>query len=147
MDEARRHGWRVLDASHAEITLERVVGYDMKTYRGPVEGVSVFPALNCEPLHFQFDTDGFMQDQVKTQFASPAIHIAITELLRKIAPHLTRFEVDDEGEYWDTGDARKLQDQIDTINARLAAMKRARRDLKGPVTMPDGRIVDLMGRD
>lgn len=92
----------------------------------------------------QFDASFFMQDYVKTQFAGADVHIKIVELLRQLKPFLVKLEVEDEGEYWESSDKNKLNAHIKTINDLMTEMKGKTPGLRGPVTLPNGRIVDLM---
>ena len=64
--ESERNGWSVGDASSNDATLERVVNEKNVQYRGPIRGVVVHLAPNCEPFYVQFDSSHFMQDFVKT---------------------------------------------------------------------------------
>lgn len=143
-DEAAQRGWQVREASDKNASLKRVVNEKDVIYNGPIVGVVVHPAANSEPMYIQLDSMGFMQDFVKTQFAGSAIHISVVDLLRRIQPHFQSLTVEDEGEYWDTRDATKLQAHIDKVNSLIDEMKRTKPGLRGPVTLPNGRIVDLM---
>jgi hypothetical protein len=85
-----------------------------------------------------------MQDFVKTQYAGADVHIKVVELLRQLKAFLIKLKVEDEGEYWETSDKKKLDGHISTVNALIIEMKGKTSGLKGPVTLPSGRIVDLM---
>lgn len=53
---------------------------------------------------------------VKTQFAGAEVHIAIVKLLRYLkGKYLHDLEVDDEGDYWETGDAKLLGQKLDFL--------------------------------
>lgn len=142
--EAAQRGWQVRDASDKNASLQRVVKEKDVIYNGPIDGVVVFPAATSDPMYIQLDSNGFMQDFVKTQFAGSAVHVSVVEFLRKLQPHFESLSVEDEGEYWETRDATKLQAHIDKVNSLIDEMKRTKPGLKGPVTLPNGRIVDLM---
>jgi hypothetical protein len=143
-EEAAQRGWQVREASDTNASLKRVINEKDVVYNGPVHGVVVLPAANSEPVYIQLDSNGFMQDFVKTQFAGSVVHIGIVALLRRLQPHFEALTVDDEGEYWETKDPAKLQAHIDKVNSLIDEMKRSKPGLKGPVTLPTGRIVDLI---
>jgi len=137
-------GWKVDDASAEDVSLKRVIDEKDVPYRGAVRGLVLRPGLNCEPLFVQFDSSFFMQDFVKTQFAGPDVHIKVVELLRQLKPFLVTLKIEDEGEYWETNDKKKLEMHIATVNSLIREMKGKTSGLQGPVTLPNGRIVDLM---
>ena len=57
---------------------------------------------------------------VKTQFASPEVHVWIVGLLKYVKKrYISDLEVSDEGEYWETGDIRILRDKMDFINRKI----------------------------
>lgn len=142
--QAQRNGWPVADASASDATLERIVNSKSVTYRGPVRGVVLRPNPNCEPFYVQFDSSHSMGNFVKTQFAGAEVHIKVIEVLKAIQPLLSELNVTDEGEYWGSSDRMRLQKELDTIASLIASAKRDNPKLKGPVTLPTGRIVDLM---
>ena len=114
------------------------------TYRSPVRGIVIRPHPDCEPIYGQFDSEFFIQDFVKTQFAGANVHIKVVRLLKTIRPLLLDLAVEDEGEFWETEDRQKLQAHIDNVNSLIAEMKKGKPRLRGPVTMPSGRIADLI---
>ena len=141
---ARVLGWRAEDASGKNVSLTRVIDEKDVPYHGPVRGVVLWPGQNSEPLYVQFDSALFVQDFVKTQFAGPDVHIKVIELLRQLKPFFVDFKVEDEGEYWETNDRQQLEKHIDKVNSLIQEMKGKTPGLKGPITLPNGRIVDLM---
>jgi hypothetical protein len=70
--------------------------------------------------------------------------VQVVRLLKLIQPLLISLEVEDEGEYWETGSKSTLEDHIAKVNALMVEMKKSKPDLKGPVTLQNGRIVDLV---
>jgi hypothetical protein len=57
---------------------------------------------------------------VKTQFASPEIHVWITGLLKYLKKrYISDLQVSDEGQYWETGDMRILKEKMDLINEKI----------------------------
>lgn len=143
-EEAKRNGWQIRDDSSSDISMKRVVDERDVPYRGPVRGIVLQPSPECEPIHLQFDSNMFMQDFVKTQFAGPEIHMQVARLLKVIQPLLRSLKVEDEGEYWETESKSTLEGHMAKVNTLMAEMKRSKPDIKGPVTLPSGRIVDLM---
>ena len=141
---ASDHGWEVREASVASASAPRVVAGKERAYQGPLNGIVIYPHPMCEPIYIRFGTDLFMRDYVKTQFAGPDVHVEVVGLLRKLKPFLADLQVQDEGEYWETGDRAKLATQIATVNAMIESIRKSRPGAKGPVKIGDGRIVDLM---
>jgi len=94
----------------------------------PLSGIIVRPGEGCEALSLLFDKDGQSSDlitwllvrdgdirpeeawtSVKTQFTKLETHVAIAELLKYLKKHfLKTLEVEDEGQYYDTGDIEQL---------------------------------------
>ena len=66
---------------------------------------------------------------VKTQFASPEIHIIIVKLLRYLKEkYFQRFEVIDEGKYWETGDEDLLAEKMEFLSQKMNALAQALED-------------------
>jgi hypothetical protein len=143
-DEAKRNGWQSRDASSTDVSVKRVIDEKDVPYRGPIRGIVLQPQPECEPIYVQFDSNMFMQDFVKTQFAGPQVHVQVVRLLKRIQPLLISLKVEDEGEYWESGNKITLEDHLAKVNALMVEMKKSKPGLKGPVTLPSGRIVDLM---
>ena len=62
---------------------------------------------------------------VKTQFLSAEMHVIIIGLLKYIKErHLPKLEVMDEGEYWETGDYRILEDKMRVIQGKINYLSR-----------------------
>ncbi len=142
--EARRYGWEVKEASVENASVTRVIAEKERPYRGSLTGIVIYPHPMCEPLYIQFGSDLFMQDFVKTQFAGPDVHVKVVELLRKLRPFFNELRVEDEGEYWDTNDRSKLESHIATVNRMIAEIRRTHPEVKGPIRIPSGRIVDVI---
>src|SRR5262245_1067510 len=140
---ASEHSWEVREASVTNASVPRVVAGKERPYQGPLTGVAIYPHPMCEPIYIRFGTDLFMRDYVKTQFAGPDVHVEVVGLLRKLKPLLADLQVQDEGEYWETGDRAKLATHIATVNAMIESIRKSRPGAKGPVKIGD-RIIDLM---
>lgn len=62
----------------------------------------------------------------KTQFAGPEIHKAITAILKHISQkYLDAIEVNDEGNYWETGDSILLEKTFSRFTALIDTMSHA----------------------
>lgn len=107
-DFAHSHSWPIREIREQTIVLKRVRNEDPWNYTGATTGIELLPHANCEPLRLEFDNDLYVQEYVKTQYAPSEVHIAVIELLHKVRPYFETIEVDDEGEYFETGElARK----------------------------------------
>ena len=142
-------GWqcRILDEDWnlpANAVLEhRGETAEIKGHLG-LKGIQLKPPGESEPLDFFFDSGGnllspmnivLIQDgvlalddawiSVKTQFMSPQMHVLIIGLLKYIKEHhLPNLEVRDEGEYWETGDYRNLEEKMRVIGNKLDYLSR-----------------------
>lgn len=105
----------------------------------PLKGIQLTPHPKCEALQFYFDSDGSLcgpvsmvmisegtlkpEDvwvSVKTQFAGPETHIWIVGLLKYLKEHyIMDLEVNDEGEYWETGNLETLTAKMELINEKI----------------------------
>ncbi|MER8386383.1 hypothetical protein NKG60_02325 [Mesorhizobium sp. M1428] len=65
-------------------------------------------------------------------------------MLRKIAPLFHKFDVFDEGEYWELGNRSILQAHLDTIEALIAEALRKDPTARGPIRFDNGRVVDFV---
>jgi hypothetical protein len=124
--------------------LQRVRNDEEYVYSGPARGISLYPHEDCEPLHLEFDGDLFVQDFTKTQFAPPDIHIKVVRLLKTIAPQFACLSVDDEGEFWDSENVDQLIQNLQACFRAIEKELSADPNLRGPVHLPSGRIVDLV---
>jgi hypothetical protein len=138
---ARR--WPIKEIERAERRLERVIAEREVPYIGPTFGLTVWPHADCEPVRFEFDEAFFTQEYCKTQFAGVATHIAVIDLLRRVAPLFCEFEVVDEGDYWESSDEARLKAHIDQTNKVIDEIKAEHPNAKSQVVMPSGRIVDV----
>ena len=105
----------------------------------PLKGIQLTPHPKCEALKFYFDSDGSLcgpvsmvmisegtlkpEDvwvSVKTQFAGPETHVWIVGLLKYLKEHfMADLEVDDEGDYWETGNLETLTAKMDLISEKI----------------------------
>jgi hypothetical protein len=106
-------------------------------------GLVLYPAPWCEPLDIVFEGTKLKPDFVKTQFAGPRVHRDIVQLLRQIQPMAAKLNVDDEGKYWETSDYQQLIDNMNEIKRMIKTIENRRPNVKGPLRLPNGRIIDL----
>ncbi len=126
----------------ADATIE-VTGQDSQiTGHLPLKGIVLTLNPQCEGLPFFFDSNGRLRDpisrvnisegalkpedswiSVKTQYAGPEIHIWIIGLLKHLKKlYLPNLEVQDEGEYWETGNFEILKEKMDLVGEKIAAV-------------------------
>jgi hypothetical protein len=141
---AKSEGWRTELIASDEVTLLRVRDEKDWYYTGPVKGIAVFLHDDCDPVRFEFDKDLYVQEFTKTQFAGPEYHLKVIDLLRTVQPLFGELKVDDEGEFWDTGDRSILQDHFKTIEKMIAARLKENSSARVKVKEPDGKIIDIM---
>jgi hypothetical protein len=121
-----------------------------------LKGIQVIPHPDSEPLVLFFDRDGYLHSPMtmlmildgtlepemawvpmKTQFAGPDTHVWIIGLLKYLKKrYISDLAVSDESEYWDTGDRRKLEENMTLLNGKLQQLS---------ATISSGRMGDLTG--
>ncbi len=143
-DYAANHSWPYESISAQQTTLKRVRDEQDWDYSGPTFGLQLHPDVNADPVRFEFDKDYYVQEFVKTQFASVDTHVAIIGLFRRIQPFFELLLVEDEGEYWTTSDESILAEHIRRCDEVLQEMLTKHPGARGPVRLADGRIVDYM---
>ncbi len=104
-----------------------------------LKGILIRPGEGAESPSFCFDQKGDLWSpvsralvlegtlkpedawvSVKTQFASPEIHVWIIGLLKYLKKqYISNLEVFDEGKYWETGDIRILKKKMDFLNEKI----------------------------
>jgi hypothetical protein len=144
---ADAQGWPYEEISNQETTLQRVRGEEDWDYVGPTRGIEIQPHKNSEPLRLEFDEDLYVQEFIKTQFAPQEIHILISKLFHSVASEFSVLEIDDEAEYFETGDESILEHHrkrfFDALDEYLAQEDK----YYGPVVLESGRIIDVMERE
>jgi hypothetical protein len=74
---------------------------------------------------------------MKTQFSGPDTHVWVAGLLKYLKKrYISNLEVSDESGYWDTGNRRKLEDDMNLLNGKLQYLSGA---------ISSGRMGDLTG--
>ena len=110
-----------------------------------LKGIQITPHPDSEPLVLFFDRDGRLRSPMtmllildgtlqpetawvpmKTQFSTPDTHVCVVGLLKYLKKrYISNLEVSDESEYWDTGDRRKLEDDMSLLNGKLQRLSGA----------------------
>ena len=116
-------------------------------YLGPVSGLKLIPGNDCEPIKLEFDNDLYVQQRTKTQFAGAEIHLTVCDFLHAIEPYFETLKVNDETEYWDTGDIRLLKQHLANCDRFIEEHLREHPTAKVKVEEPAGRIVDMISYD
>lgn len=141
---ASEHGWEYEPIETKVTILKRVRNEEDWDYEGLIKGVVLQPHQNSEPLRLEFDSDLYIQEYTKTQFAPLKTHIAVVELLKKIEPLFETLEVFDEGEYFETQDRDILKKHLDRCFEVLDEYLEQGDKFEGPVRLPSKRIVDVI---
>jgi hypothetical protein len=141
---ATKNNWPVVQIPEEHRTLRRVRDEKDWDYSGLTFGLELQPSENADPLRFEFDKDYFVQEFIKTQFAGPELHIEVINLFRLIQPYFDKLDICDEGDFWETSDAKLLVEHIENCDRALQKMLAENPKAKGPVRLPTGRIVDYM---
>ena len=144
---ATEMSWPARSIGEEKVTLLRVKGEEDWDYVGPAKGIEIRPHENSDPLRLVFDKELYVQEYIKTQFAPVEIHVAVSNLLKRLEPYFERFEVTDEGEYYDTNDFEKLKDNIQWCYKGLDEYLGQEDKYYGPVRSADGRIIDVLEKD
>lgn len=116
---------------------------EIKGYLG-LKGIQLKPPGESESLDFFFNAKGHLLSpmnviliqegvlaaddawvSLKTQFLGPEMHVMLIGLLKYIKEHhLPGLEVNDEGEYWETGDYLKLENKMRLIQEKIDYLSR-----------------------
>lgn len=140
---ARRQSSEIISLDNEKKLLRRVKDQKEWDYEGPVRGIQIQPHETSEPLFLEFDTDLYIQEYCKTQFAGITTHIEIIQFLREIEPHFEKLTVFDEGDFWDTNDIQVLEQKFEDFFVAFDQARQENPKLKGPFMVGD-RIIDLM---
>jgi hypothetical protein len=122
--EAKRYGWQTRELAPF--------------------GAVVLPVEKCDPLEFQPDEKLVVDSFVKTQFAGPDVHIQVVQFLRSLAGHFAEWDVEDEGEFYEFGDRKLLQQHMEAFDKALADHLKDNPGSRGSVRLPSGRWVDVI---
>jgi hypothetical protein len=113
-------------------------------YNGKLATFAIHPHENCEPLTFQITADGYFKNWCKTQFAPLEVHMGIVDLFNQVRIKFGELVIQDEGGYWETRDAKALEDRIVDCYLEMQKTKDGDPEYYGPVKSEDGRITDLV---
>ncbi len=151
IDVARRfseaHDWPLEAINKPQATLLRVREEQDWDYVGPVRGIEIQPHEDSDPFKLEFDSELYLQEYTKTQFAPIEVHVHLTELLHRLEPFFENLKVDDEGEYFETGDVTLLENHRDRCLEALNDLLSQSSKYYGPIRIEGKRIVDLMERN
>jgi len=144
-ETARARTWLSEKFENDEVTLLRVRpdGEDWD-YKGPTKGIILYLHEDCEPLNLEFDRDLYIQEWVKTHFAGVRTHVELITLLRDVEQYFEALKVEDEGEYWETGNEATLADHIRRCDEAIAELVRENPSAQVKVREPNGRLTDLI---
>jgi hypothetical protein len=143
-DIGKSMGWETsaLDDSWLEPPTARLEHRNgVATIKGHLglKGITLHPGDNSESLSFLFDAHGCLRsymdvimrcegqpvtdkswESIKTQFATPDLHIWIIGLLKHLKKrYMADLEVSDEGGYWEAGDRKALEASMQFINNKI----------------------------
>jgi hypothetical protein len=142
---ATSHRWPSKPIESEQATLLRVRNDEEESnYDGLVKGIVLYPGEDCDPVRLEFDRELYVQEFTKTQFAGVETHLKVLELLTAIQPFFRRLRVEDEGEYWETGDVRILAEHLKRAQQAIEAEVKKTPSAQAKVKTPDGRIMDLI---
>lgn len=135
--------------------------------RPPLKGILFQPHPDSESVYLLFDSAGRLNSMLqlgagaqemfdgwvftKTQFAGAEAHAALVRLFRYLKDkYLPNLEVNDEGNYWHSGDFEELESRINQINAGIEILSQAVEhlpdaDRKDPATLLS-RIEEIIER-
>jgi hypothetical protein len=137
-------GWPSKTIEEERAHLARVLDEQDWDYVGPTSGIEFLPHEDSEPLRLEFDSDLYIQEFIKTQFAGPDIHVKVVGMIRQLESYFETLSVDDEGEYWDSNDRTLLEQHLRTCDEQLARLLRDTPGARGPVRLPSGRLADFV---
>ena len=116
-------------------------------YVGPVSGLKLIPGNDCEPIKLEFDSNLYVQEWTKTQFAGAEMHVTVCDFLHAIERYFETLKVNDEAEYCDTGDVELLKNHLADCDRFIEEQRREHPNAKVKVKTPAGRIVDMITYD
>ena len=116
-------------------------------YVGPVSGLALNPGNDCEPIKLEFDSQLYVQEWTKTQFAGAEMHQTICGFLHAIEPYFETLKVNDEAEFWETGDVELLKKYLADCDRFIEEHLQEHPTAKVKVKEPTGRIVDMIVYD
>jgi hypothetical protein len=144
-ETARAKTWLTEKFESSEVTLLRVrEDGERWDYTGPTQGIVIYIHEDCDPVRLEFDHDLYIQEFVKTQFAGVAAHKDLIKLLRDIQQFFEDLKVEDEGEYWETGNEPVLTEHIRGCARAIDEFARKNPSARVKARDPNGRLMDLL---
>jgi len=140
----KAEGWSSEAIESRIATLSRVCDEQDWDYVGPVKGAVISIAEDCDPVRLEFDRDLYLQEFTKTQFAGVQTHLKVLELLKALRPYFRDLRVEDEGEYWETGNLQGLTEHMNRAQKAIEAELEKYPNGQMKVKTPSGRIMDLI---
>lgn len=137
-------GWPHRPIAEERAQLSRVRDEQDWDYVGQTTGIAIQPHDRSDPLRLEFDSDLYIQEFIKTQFAGPTVHTQVVQFLRTLEPHFENLAVEDEGEFWSGGDNDVLLGHFSACERALAAHLQQNAGARGPVRLESGRWVDVI---
>lgn len=119
---ARRKGLVVYEMDVSQKELTRVKNGEICIYNSSVRGIAFQPHPKSEFVTLQFDSDNYLCEFCKTQYAGIATHLEVLDFLREIEPYFKDFQVNDEGDFWNTGDIGVLEEKFAFSTAILGKL-------------------------
>lgn len=125
-----------------------------------LKGVLFRPHPESEGMGLLFDKDGDMNSllnlafqgskeegekpwvSVKTQFAGPEVHIGICKLLEYLQKkYISNLEVNDEGNYWESGDVEEVENRMGIIKTAMDALEEGLQELELDPNLTEERLI------
>ena len=141
---AKIQSWPTEAIESSGTTLLRVRDEQDWDYTGPVKGIEVHLHNDCDPVRLEFDHELYLQKFTKTQFAGVECHLKVVDLLKTIRPFFRELKVEDEGEFWETGNRAILAEHMDRTRKVIEDEVRKNPSAQVKVKTPSGKIIDLM---
>jgi len=141
---AKAEGWSSEAIESKVTTLSRVRDEQDWDYVGPIKGIVISIAEDCDPVRLEFDNDLYVQEFTKTRFAGVQVHMKVLELLKALRPLFRDLKVEDEGEYWETGSLQGLAEHMNCAQEAIEAELGKYPNGQMKVKTPSGRIMDLV---
>ena len=113
-------------------------------YAGILHTFAINPHEHCEPLTFQITAEGYFKNWCKTQFAPLEVHMGIVDMFNQVKIKFSELVIRDEGGYWETRDAKELENRIVQCFLKMQETKENDPEYYGPVKNQEGRITDLV---
>lgn len=142
---AKEKNWKISELTETEgpAILTQIDGEEIQ-YDGKLATFAMEMHEHCEPLLFQITAEGYFRNWCKTQFAPLEIHMGLVDFFHQMRKKFGDLVIQDEGGYWETGDAEALEKRIIKCFMEMQNAKDEDPAYYGPVKSEDGRITDLM---